>query len=187
MSKYATLQNWDAGKNYPYNSTVQGSQPIYVLHGGVVYRTKWYASLGEEPGTISNPSTNPWEVVETLPTNPQPQVGGLRILPTALADTSVMLMWDAHAASSSGATVTYKIYKGTDLLTTTSNLSYKVTGLTASTAYQFSVHVAENGTETQVAESVSVQTTAYPLWDIAQYYSPISTWGLESPKASWKR
>ncbi|QOG06192.1 hypothetical protein IGS74_16845 [Aureimonas sp. OT7] len=178
VSKYATLQNWDAGKNYPYNSTVQGSQPFYVLHDGVVYRTKWYASLGEEPGTISDPSSDPWEVVETLPTNPQPQVGDLRILPTALADTSVMLMWDAHAASSSGAAVTYKIYKGTDLLTTTSNLSYKVTGLTASTAYQFSVHVVENGTETQVAESVSVQTTAYPLWDIAQYYSPYIDMGL---------
>ncbi|SHI45966.1 Ig-like domain (group 3) [Aureimonas altamirensis DSM 21988] len=176
VSKYATLQNWDAGKNYPYNSTVQGSQPFYVLHEGVVYRTKWYASLGEEPGTISDPSSNPWEVVETLQTNPQPQ--GLRILPTALADTSVMLMWDAHAASSSGAAVTYKIYKGSDLLTTTANLSYKVTGLTASTAYQFSVHVAENGTETQVAESVSVQTTAYPLWDIAQYYSPYIDMGL---------
>ena len=183
VSKYATLQNWDAGKNYPYNSTVQGSQPIYVLHEGVVYRTKWYASLGEEPGTISDPSTNPWEVVETLPTNPQPQVGGLRILPTALADTSVMLMWDAQTASSSGAAVTYKIYKGSDLLTTTSNLSYKVTGLTASTAYQFSVHVAENGTETQVAQTVSVQTAAYPLWDISQYYSPYIDMGLGKSQA----
>ncbi|WP_422657700.1 lytic polysaccharide monooxygenase [Paenibacillus sp. EC2-1] len=100
--------------------------------------------------------------------------------PTGLAaaattSTSTSLSWNA---SSDNVGVTgYKIYNGSSLVTTVSasTLNYTVTGLTANTAYTFTVKATDAaGNESAASNAVSVTTTGastgYPAWNASTVY-----------------
>jgi bacillolysin len=84
--------------------------------------------------------------------------------PTSLAaagttSTTTNLSW---SASTDNVAVTgYNVYKGTTLVTTVTGLTYTVTGLTASTAYTFTVKAKDAAGNLSVASNaVNVTTTA---------------------------
>jgi chitodextrinase len=80
-----------------------------------------------------------------------------------IASTSLTLTW---IASTSSDVASYEVYIGTNLLGTVTGTSYNVTGLTASTSYQFTVkakdsngNVASGTTVVQVTNASSTDTT----------------------------
>ena len=86
---------------------------------------------------------------------------------TAQTDTSVALSWTA--ATDDTAVTGYKVYKGGVLETTLGNvLSYQVTGLTASTAYNFTVTALDAaGNESVVSNTLNITTTSASSFDSA--------------------
>lgn len=89
--------------------------------------------------------------------------------------TSTSLTWNA---SSDNVGVTgYKVYNGNSLVTTVSasTLNYTVTGLTANTAYTFTVKATDAaGNESAASNAVNVTTTGastgYPAWNASTVY-----------------
>ena len=79
---------------------------------------------------------------------------------TAQTDTTVDLSWTA--ATDNTAVTGYKVYKDAVLETTLGNvLSYQVTGLTASTAYNFTVTALDAaGNESVVSNTLAITTNA---------------------------
>ena len=77
---------------------------------------------------------------------------------TSQTDTTVDLSWTA--ATDNIAVTSYKVYKGGVLETTLGNvLTYQVTGLTAATAYNFTVTALDAaGNESVVSNGVSITT-----------------------------
>ncbi|MCM3630844.1 lytic polysaccharide monooxygenase [Paenibacillus glycanilyticus] len=104
---------------------------------------------------------------------------------TATAATSVTLSWNA---STDNVGVTgYKIYRGTTLAATTSSTgtSYTVTGLTASTAYTFTVKsIDAAGNESGASNSLSVTTTAPPAVDTTAPSAPGGLHIMGAPTSS---
>lgn len=81
---------------------------------------------------------------------------------TTITPTSVSLAWDS---SSDNVGVTgYKVFSGSTLLTTVSGstLSYTATGLTANTAYKFTVQAVDAAGNTSASSSVLSITTPSP-------------------------
>jgi endoglucanase len=71
----------------------------------------------------------------------------------------------------------YRVYRGTTLLATVTTTSYAVTGLTASTAYQFSVAAVDAaGNASANSASVSVTTSAPPAGTACQITYTTNDW-----------
>ena len=79
---------------------------------------------------------------------------------TAQTDTTVDLSWTA--ATDNTAVTNYKVYKGGVLESTLGNvLSYQVTGLTAATAYNFTVTALDaSGNESVASDPLAINTNA---------------------------
>ncbi|MCZ8523899.1 lytic polysaccharide monooxygenase [Paenibacillus mucilaginosus] len=99
---------------------------------------------------------------------------GLHVM-GATTSTSVPLMW---SASTDNVGVTgYQVYRGTTLVATVSGstLDYVVTGLTANTAYAFTVKAVDAaGNVSGASSTVNVTTPAapasYPAWNASTAY-----------------
>ncbi len=77
-----------------------------------------------------------------------------------IEETSVTLSW---SASSDNVAVTgYNIYQGSSLLGSTTSTSANITGLTAATAYTFSVSATDEAGNESATASVSVTTASTP-------------------------
>ncbi|MCK9858529.1 lytic polysaccharide monooxygenase [Paenibacillus sp. ATY16] len=102
---------------------------------------------------------------------------------TATAATSVTLSWNA---STDNVGVTgYKIYRGTTLAGTATGTSYTVTGLTASTAYTFTVKAVDAaGNESAASNSLSITTTAPPAIDTSAPTAPGGLHIMGTPTSS---
>lgn len=83
----------------------------------------------------------------------------LNLTSNAKTATSVSLTW---TASTDNIGVTgYEVYRGTTLVTTATSTTYNVTGLTASTAYSFSIKAKDAaGNKSASSSSLSVTTNA---------------------------
>ena len=102
----------------------------------------------------------------------------LDISAAAVRNTSVLLVWDRYTPTQAGHSIAYRIYNGNTLMGETTDLAFKVEGLTASTNYVLSVKVVEQGVLTNLGEQVAFQTTASDWWDIPQVYSPYIDVGI---------
>ena len=116
-------------------------------HGGL-YSPTIYEVNGQEPTMqelIDGPSDTQIPTASILSS-------------TAQTDSSVALSWTA--ATDDTAVTGYKVYKDTVLETTLGNvLSYQVTGLTASTAYNFTVTALDAaGNESVVSNTLAITT-----------------------------
>lgn len=69
-----------------------------------------------------------------------PQWGSGSLTATSVGRNSLTLNWPA---ATDAQTVSYKVYKGTDLLGTVTKVTYDVAGLSASTSYPFSVYAVD--------------------------------------------
>jgi chitodextrinase len=88
--------------------------------------------------------------------------------PTVLAasgttETSTNLSWTA--STDDVAVTTYDVYNGTTLVATVSTTTYNVTGLTAATAYTFSVKAKDAAGNVSASSNVINITTATPFVD----------------------
>ena len=99
---------------------------------------------------------------------------------TAQTDSSVALSWTA--ATDDTAVTGYKVYKGAVLETTLGNvLSYQVTGLTASTAYNFTVTALDAaGNESVASNTVGITTNNAIVGNLLD----TSTWALGTGSAT---
>lgn len=77
------------------------------------------------------------------------------------AETTVDLSWTASASLDVAG---YDIYNGATLVTTVTGITYQVTGLTASTAYAFTVKAKDTSNNVASGTSVNTTTTAPLSW-----------------------
>ncbi|WP_155370813.1 fibronectin type III domain-containing protein [Catellatospora vulcania] len=118
-------------------------------------------------------------------TQPPTAPGNLRS--TAQTSTSITLAWDA--ATDNVGVSAYDVYRGTTLATTVAGLTATVTGLTADTAYSFTVQARDAaGNKSSPTAALSVRTkpaggggrtftsnTDYQIYDYNQFFSPVTS------------
>lgn len=142
---------WDAAKTY------NGGNRVSL--NGKVYEAKWW-TLNENPEQSG--TWGVWKYISdcggsntgdtTAPTAPA------NLTSTAKTATSVTLSW---SASSDNVAVTgYNVYNGSALSTTVTGTTATVTGLTASTAYTFSVKAKDAAGNLSAASNVLSVTTS---------------------------
>ncbi|MFC4113202.1 glycosyl hydrolase family 18 protein [Nonomuraea zeae] len=102
--------------------------------------------------TVTATTTGGGGTDTTAPTVP----GNLRS--TGVTNTSVTLAWDA--ATDNVAVTGYEIYRGTTLITTVTGTTHTDTGLTASTAYTYTVRARDAaGNRSAASNAVTATTT----------------------------
>jgi endonuclease I/chitodextrinase len=83
----------------------------------------------------------------------------LNLSSNAKTTTSVSLTWSA--STDNVGVIGYEVYRGTTLITTTTATTYNVTGLTASTAYTFSIKAKDAaGNKSASSTTLSISTNA---------------------------
>ncbi|MFT6415431.1 MAG: Zn-dependent metalloprotease/chitodextrinase [Dokdonia sp.] len=75
----------------------------------------------------------------------------------AIGNTTVDLLW--NAATDNVGVTGYDVYEGANLAGTTSNTSFQVTGLTASTTYSFTVRARDAAGNTSASSNLVTATT----------------------------
>ncbi|MFG1363638.1 fibronectin type III domain-containing protein [Xanthobacter versatilis] len=145
-----------------------------VSVGHLVYQANWW-TLGTDPtsdhGAVG--TGHVWSVVgyaDLTPVAPDAP-DGLHLLTTT--ETSATLTWDAAEVSGVGTVTGYAIYRDGELVGTTTDLSFKVSGLVADTTYHFSVVAVDEAGTSPAATPIAVTTDA-PGTDAAdqQHFSP---------------
>ncbi|MFG1383765.1 fibronectin type III domain-containing protein [Xanthobacter versatilis] len=145
-----------------------------VSVGHLVYQANWW-TLGTDPtsdhGAVG--TGHVWSVVgyaDLTPVAPDAP-DGLHLLTTT--ETSATLTWDAAEVSGVGTVTGYAIYRDGELVGTTTDLSFKVSGLAADTTYHFSVVAVDEAGTSPAATPITVTTDA-PGTDAAdqQHFSP---------------
>ncbi|MFD0616120.1 carbohydrate-binding protein [Paenibacillus sp. GCM10027629] len=104
--------------------------------------------------TITNYTTDALSADTQAPTTPS------NVTAKVLTDTMITLSWDKAADNFNGnvGVIGYDVYNGSTLIgSTTGSTSYKVTGLTANTAYQFTVKARD------AAGNVSNESSPYKV------------------------
>ena len=107
------------------------------------------------------------DVPDSVPTVPTDLVA------TAVSATSTMLSWDASSVPGGGFVTGYAIFVDGEQVATTTSTSYRVTGLSADTDYQFSVAAIDAAGSSAQTSPVSVHTTLpLPDADDGHMFSP---------------
>ena len=97
--------------------------------------------------------------------------------------TTTNLSWSG--ATDNVAVTGYDVYRGTTLLGSTASTTYAVTGLTASTAYTFSVRAKDAAGNTSVASNAVSVTTSAPVVDTTAPTLSASGTTSTSTNLSW--
>ncbi|MFG1350131.1 fibronectin type III domain-containing protein [Xanthobacter autotrophicus] len=157
---------WTNAKAY-----VAGDQ---VSVGHLVYQANWW-TLGTDPASDHGAvgTGHVWSVIgyaDLTPVAPDAP-DDLHLLTTT--ETSATLTWDAAEVLGVGTVSGYAIYRDGELVGTTTDLSFKVSGLVADTTYQFSVVAIDEAGTSPAATPIAVTTDA-PGTDATdqQYFSP---------------
>ncbi len=150
--------------------TVSGSTLNYTVTGLTANTTYNFAVRAFDAAGNVSANSNSISVTTLAPSGPDTQAptapGGLHVM-GAPTSSSIMLMWNP---STDNVGVTgYRIYQGSNLVTTVSGTatSYTVTGLNPSTTYSFSVYAFDAAGNQSAASTVSGTTAAAstaPAW-----------------------
>ena len=116
--------------------------------------------------------TNAYPVISggTTPTDTTAPTAPTGLATTAVTSTSVALKW---TASTDAVGVTgYDIYRGSTLIGSSATTSYTATGLTASTAYSFTVKAKDAAGNVSAASSALSVTTSAGTGDVTAPTAP---------------
>ncbi|MBP2000447.1 chitinase [Paenibacillus shirakamiensis] len=145
---------WDASKTYTAGNRVS--------QNGKVYEAKWWTT-NENPQQSA--AWGAWKYISDCGTTTTPPTGDTTaptapasLTSTAKTATSVTLAW---SASTDNVGVTgYNVYNGSTLSSTVTGTTATVAGLTASTAYSFSVKAKDAAGNLSAASNVLSVTTS---------------------------
>jgi chitodextrinase len=159
--------------------TTWGASSIYtagmtVAVGEATYRANWWTQ-GADPLGHSGPtgSGQPWTLVSgTAPPKPAvPTVPG-GVLAEATTETGTVLRWQDSSVPGGGTVSGYQVYRNGQLVGSTTETRFAVSGLTAKTAYSFTVVAVSAGGECQdscrleFVTTVALSTSAF--WHVRQ-------------------
>jgi chitodextrinase len=167
------IADWSATAVYTAGDTVQDN--------GLIYEAGWWT---ENNSPITNSGTagsgDVWTVigkVNTTPTAPDAPTG---LTATATADNTIDLYWTVANVEGSGTVSGYDILENGKEVATSANTYDSITGLTASTAYNFAVEAVDaTGTS---AKSTAVSATTLPAGTTAPTatFAPCVDMGLST-------
>ncbi|MFC7680892.1 lytic polysaccharide monooxygenase [Paenibacillus sp. GCM10028914] len=189
---YITKQDWNP--NAPLTRDSFDLTPFCsVNHGGTQPPAEYTDTCNVPQRTGYHVILAVWEIADTpnafynvidvnftgdggsTPVDTQAPTAPSALASSGTTSTTASLSWNA---SSDNVGVTgYNIYNGNSLVTTVSGstLNYTVTGLTANTAYTFTVKAADAaGNLSSASNAVSVttsgSTSTYPAWSASTVY-----------------
>ena len=145
-------------------SSTSTSYTVTGLTAGTAYSFSVRAK--DAAGNVSAASSS---VSATTSSTPPPTDTTAPSVPSGLAvgtvtGSTVALSW--NASTDNVAVTGYDVYRGTTLVGSTTSRTYTVTGLTAGTAYSFSVRAKDAaGNVSAASSSVSATTTSTPPTD----------------------
>lgn len=153
--------------------------------GNVVYEAKWW-TLGVDPETDhgADGSGHVWGVVGYVDTTPVAPEAPDDLAALTTTETSTVLSWDAPEIMGVGTISGYAIYQDGELIGTTTDRSYKVTGLSADTTYTFSVVAIDEAGASDASSPISLTTHAAGSdAPDGQYFAPyMEVWLPSSPQ-----
>jgi len=148
---------WNSATAYTANMTASFNNENYVAN--------WWTQ-GQNPSTNSGGSGSgqPWTATGACSSTPPPSCTTVPSVPTGLAASGTTssgtdLSWSAVTAPT-GCTVTYKVLQGSTQIASPSAASDLISGLSASTAYSFSVEASDAAGTSAASSSVNVTTTS---------------------------
>ncbi len=163
-TSWTSSREWDKYSSQQSNAiSLQAGQSYFIEalmkeHGGGDNLAVGWSKPGEStsapseviPGSVLSPFASAPQDTEapTTPTN---------LSTSNTTQTSTDLSWDA--ATDNVGVSGYEIYQDGNSLGTTSNTSFSVSGLTASTTYQFSVEAFDDAGNYSSAATINVTTT----------------------------
>ena len=164
-----TLLGTVTGTSYTVTGLTAGTQSTFKVQAGDA-AGNW---------TTNGPATTATTVAAPDTTAPV-WASGSSITTSSVTQTGVTLNWTA--ASDNKAVTSYKVYRGTTLLSTVTGTSYTITGLTAGTQYTFKVQAGDaagnwttNGPTKTIATQQQLPTSGTaPTWPygskVSAYY-----------------
>jgi len=138
-----------------------------VVYNGVIYEAKWWTQ-GDRPDQSGEWGV--WKKVGDCSSGGTGGTGGgadttaptvpSGVTVTGVTQTSVTLAWSG-STDNSGIVAGYDVYRGTTLAASTTGLTATITGLTAGTAYSFTVKAKDAaGNMSAASAAVSATTSA---------------------------
>jgi chitodextrinase len=147
------VTGYDVYQNSVFKATVTGlTYAVTGLSAGTTYA---FTVLAKDAAGNTT-SSNAVNVTTTTPDTTAPSAVVLSASGTTATTTN--LSWTA--ATDNVAVTGYEVYQGATLRATVTTLTYAVTGLTASTAYTFSVRAKDAAGNASTSNIVSVTTLA---------------------------
>lgn len=119
----------------------------------------------DQAGNLSAASNAVTFTTPALPIDNTPPTAPSSPASSNITDTAVTLTWGA--STDNVGVAAYRIYQGSTLVATTANgstLSYRITGLSASSSYSFTVRAVDAaGNESAASNAISVTTASGPV------------------------
>ncbi|QHW31203.1 chitin-binding protein [Paenibacillus rhizovicinus] len=194
---YITKQNWDP--NSPLSRASFDLTPFCSINYNGAQPTTGHTDTCNVPARSGyQVILAVWEIADTAnafynvidanfsgtnPTDATAPTAPASLTASTVAATSASLTWGA-ATDNIGVTG-YNVYNGSKLVATVTGTSYTVTGLTASTAYTFTVKAIDAaGNESGASNSLKFTTTAPPVVDTAAPTAPTGLHIMGTPTDS---
>ncbi len=142
---FNSSDTFGANKTLQRKSSVTSPNITYTLSEWDTLASNTFSGLGNHSIDAGTPTDT-----ESPSTPPNLSSG-------AITENSVALSWDT--STDNVAVLNYEVYQGTMLISTTVNTNYTVSGLTAATAYNFSVKARDAaGNDSPLSNTVNITT-----------------------------
>jgi chitinase len=133
-----------------------------VVENGIVYRANWWTEGNNPADNNGGVGTGePWTIVSSgSPTGPSVPNAPTGLTAASESSTSVSLTWTAATVPGGGTITGYIVYENGQQIGTTATTSYTAAGLTAATAYLFTVVATDSAGSSAPTAALSLTTPA---------------------------